>query len=338
MSSRFGHPRLHHRLTDSTNARARELALAGAPDGTVVTASEQSAGRGRQGRTWSAAPGRALLMSAIVRDLSRRDALLPLAVPVAVAEACDAFVASPCDIKWPNDIWVGGRKLAGILLEGRPQEGWALLGVGLNVGTTADEFPDELRATATSLAIEGGADPGVEAVLAAVLDALDRWLARSPRDVLAAWRERDVLAGGPVRWSGGHGIAAGLDDSGALLVDTDAGRLALDAGEVHLLRSDDGLDETIAELWTKQRGEMMRRVDLVDTALSALGHGKLGEAKRDDGASAAHKIAGAAGSFGFPAASRDARQIELALRAGADSADAPRLAALAADIRRDLAR
>jgi BirA family biotin operon repressor/biotin-[acetyl-CoA-carboxylase] ligase len=236
VSSRFGHPRLHHRLTDSTNARARELALAGAPDGTIVTATEQSAGRGRQGRTWTAPPGRALLLSAIVRDLSKRDALLPLAVPVAVAEACDAFSAGRVRIKWPNDIWVGGRKLAGILLEGRPQEGWAVLGVGLNVGTQADEFPDELRDTATSLAVEGERDPGVEAVLAAVLDALDEWLDRPPRDILTAWRERDALAGREVRWNGGEGIAAGLDDSGALLVETAGGHVALDAGEVHLLR------------------------------------------------------------------------------------------------------
>jgi BirA family biotin operon repressor/biotin-[acetyl-CoA-carboxylase] ligase len=236
VSSRFGHPRLHHRLTDSTNAQARELALAGAPDGTIVTAGEQSAGRGRQGRTWTAPAGRALLLSAIVRDLSRRDALLPLAVPVAVAVACEGYSGGRVDIKWPNDIWVRGRKLAGILLEGRPQEGWAVLGVGLNVGTQGDEFPDELRDTATSLAVEGERDPGVEPVLAAVLGALDEWLVRSPRDILTAWRERDALAGREVRWNGGEGIAAGLDDGGALLVETDGGRVALDAGEVHLLR------------------------------------------------------------------------------------------------------
>jgi BirA family biotin operon repressor/biotin-[acetyl-CoA-carboxylase] ligase len=236
VSSRFGHPRLHHRVTDSTNARARELALDGAPDGTIVTASEQSAGRGRQGRAWTAPPGRALLLSAIVRDLSKRDSLLPLAVPVAVAQASDTFAASRCDIKWPNDVWVEGRKLAGILIEGRPQEGWAVLGIGLNVGTAADEFPEELHGVATSLVIEGGTDPGVEPVLAAVLDALEEWLGRSQPDVLAAWRERDALASKEVRWNGGEGIAVGLDDSGALLVETDGGRVALDAGEVHLLR------------------------------------------------------------------------------------------------------
>jgi BirA family biotin operon repressor/biotin-[acetyl-CoA-carboxylase] ligase len=236
VSRSVGHPRVHHRLTDSTNARARELAMAGAPEGTVVTATEQNAGRGRQGRTWSAPPGKALLMSAIVRDLGARDALLPLAVPVAVAEACDQFAGERCGIKWPNDIWVGGRKLSGILLEGRPQEGWAIIGIGLNVSTELAEFPEELRESATSLALASGADPGVEAVLAAILASLERRLADKPKAILSGWRERDVLLGSPVRWSGGEGEAVGIDDSGALLVQTDSDRVALDAGEVHLLR------------------------------------------------------------------------------------------------------
>lgn len=236
MSGRFGHPRVHHRLTDSTNARARELAAAGAPDGTVVTASEQSAGRGRQGRTWAAPAGKALLMSAVVRNLGPRDALLPLAVPVAVAEACDGFASANCGIKWPNDIWIDGRKLSGILLEGRPQEGWAVIGIGLNVGTTAEEFPEELRATATSLTIESGIDPGVEPVLDAALAALDRWLGQPAEAVLAAWRERDVLMGTRIRWRGGEGIANGIDRDGGLIVETESGRVTLDAGEVHLQR------------------------------------------------------------------------------------------------------
>jgi BirA family transcriptional regulator, biotin operon repressor / biotin---[acetyl-CoA-carboxylase] ligase len=234
VTGRLGHPRVHYRLTDSTNARARELALAGAPHGTVVTATEQSAGRGRQGRTWTAPPGRALLLSLIVRGLGRGDTLLPLAVPVAVAEAAEQVAAARCVIKWPNDIWVADRKLAGILLEGRPQERWAVIGIGLNVATRADEFPDELRGLATSLAVEAGSAPPVESVLAAVLARLEARLGDPPHAVLAAWRERDALRGRTIRWNGGKGTAAGLDDSGALLVDTERGRVALDAGEVHL--------------------------------------------------------------------------------------------------------
>ena len=119
-------------------------------------------------------------------------------------------------------------------LEGRPQEGWAAIGIGLNVGIARDEFPEELRDTATSMLIATGADPGVEPVLAALLGSLEQWLAARPAAVLAAWRERDVLAGRPIKWNGGEGTAAGIDDYGALLADTRSGRVALDAGEVHL--------------------------------------------------------------------------------------------------------
>jgi BirA family biotin operon repressor/biotin-[acetyl-CoA-carboxylase] ligase len=236
VTARLGSPRAHHRLTDSTNARLRELAMGGAPHGTIVTADEQSAGRGRQGRTWTAPPGKALLLSVLVRGLGRRDALLPLAVPVAVAEACELVAGLNCSIKWPNDVWIGDRKVAGILLEGRPQEGWAVVGIGLNVAIGAEEFPEELREIATSLAVEGGSELGVEAVLAAVLEALEARLASPPREILAEWRSRDALEGREVRWNGGFGRAAGLDESGGLVVETDGGRVVLDAGEVHLER------------------------------------------------------------------------------------------------------
>jgi BirA family transcriptional regulator, biotin operon repressor / biotin---[acetyl-CoA-carboxylase] ligase len=222
----IGTPRVHYRVTDSTNERARELAAARAPHGTLVTADEQIAGRGRQGRAWTAAPGSALLMSLVLRDLRET---LPLAAAVAV---CEALPVS-AEIKWPNDIWVRRRKLAGILVEGRPQEGWAVLGVGVNVRTT--EFPEELRETATSLVLEG-VDLTTEDVLERVLAALAEWLPRPSADVLAAWRERDALLGRPLRWANGSGVGRGVDETGALLVDTPAGRVALDAGDVHLLR------------------------------------------------------------------------------------------------------
>jgi BirA family biotin operon repressor/biotin-[acetyl-CoA-carboxylase] ligase len=222
----IGSPRVHHRLTDSTNERAKELAAAGAPNGTLVTADEQSAGRGRQGRVWTAPPRSALLMSVVLRQL---DELLPLVAAVAVADALPV----PAAIKWPNDVWVDGRKIAGILVEGRPQDGWAVLGVGLNVATR--EFPAELDGVATSLRL-AGAEADVEAALAGVLASLGRWLAAPAGDVLAAWRARDALNGQPVRWSGGEGVANGIDDTGALIVDTDSGSVSLDAGEVHLLR------------------------------------------------------------------------------------------------------
>jgi BirA family transcriptional regulator, biotin operon repressor / biotin---[acetyl-CoA-carboxylase] ligase len=223
--SALGHPRVHYRVIGSTNARARELAGYGAPHGTVVTAAEQSAGRGRQGRTWSAAAGRALLCSIVIRDPPR---LLPLVAGVAVAEV----VGRGAQIKWPNDVLVDGRKVAGILVEGRPQEGWAVLGVGLNVALRASDFPVELRDTAGTLGLEPDA---IEPVLAALLGRLEDWLVAPADRVVAAVRERDALLGRPVRWAGGHGTGAGVDGEARLLVATDMGTVALDAGEVHLL-------------------------------------------------------------------------------------------------------
>ncbi len=221
----IGTPRLHLRRADSTNLRARALALAGAPHGAIVTADEQTAGRGRQGRSWVAPAGRALLLSVVVRDPPR---LLPLVAAVAVADAC----GEEARIKWPNDVLLGGRKAAGILVEGRPQEGWAVAGIGVNVAVRADDLPDELRGRATGLGLEPG---DVERVLGDICAALERRLAADGRDVLAAWRERDALHGHRIAWNGGTGTAAGIDDAGRLLVRTPGGTtVELDAGEVHL--------------------------------------------------------------------------------------------------------
>jgi BirA family biotin operon repressor/biotin-[acetyl-CoA-carboxylase] ligase len=223
-SAPLGHPRLHLRHTDSTNTRARELAGAGAPHGTLVTAAEQSAGRGRQGRTWSAPPGRALLCSIIIRDPPR---LLPLVAGVAVAEV----VGSQAQLKWPNDVLIGGRKVAGILVEGRPAEQWAVVGVGLNVALREADFPDELRERAISL---GMGTEAIEPTLGRLLSALGSWLGATPRAVLDAVRSRDALHGREIRWSGGRGRADGIDAEGRLRVLTEDGPRALDAGEVHL--------------------------------------------------------------------------------------------------------
>jgi BirA family transcriptional regulator, biotin operon repressor / biotin---[acetyl-CoA-carboxylase] ligase len=223
---RLGTPRVHYRRIDSTNERARVLATAGAPHGTLVTADEQSAGRGRQGRRWTAPAGRALLCSVVIRDPSR---LLPLACGVAVAEV----VGDGARVKWPNDLLVDGRKVAGILVEARPQEGWAVAGIGLNVALRERDFPPELAATAGTLGLEPDA---IEDTLGRLLDALSRWIVAASDEVLEAFRARDALLGAEVRWAEGQGRGAGIDGDGRLLVETDDGRVALDAGEVHLLR------------------------------------------------------------------------------------------------------
>jgi BirA family transcriptional regulator, biotin operon repressor / biotin---[acetyl-CoA-carboxylase] ligase len=221
----LGAPHLHLRETGSTNDRARELASAGAPHGTLVTTDHQVAGRGRQGRTWASPARRALLMSLVLREVTP---LLTIAAGVAVADA----VGAGASIKWPNDVLLDGRKVAGILAEARPREGWAVLGIGINVALRPDDFPPDLRDRAGTL---GRAPEDVPVVLAVVLAALERRLAQPADRLLDAWRARDALAGRVVAWDGGRGTADGIDEDGRLRVRLDAGATTvLDAGEVHL--------------------------------------------------------------------------------------------------------
>jgi BirA family biotin operon repressor/biotin-[acetyl-CoA-carboxylase] ligase len=238
----FGLPHRHFARTDSTNDRARELAAAGAPHGTVVTATEQTAGRGRQGRTWTAPAGKALLYSALVRPLDRRHALLPLAAALAVCEAAEELEpGTRCEVKWPNDVQVGARKLAGVLIEARPQDGWGVVGVGLNLTIAPEELPPELRETAVSLfgptaSVAAGTLAGQSA------DALSRrlaaWIEAEPEAILSSWAGRDALRGREVAWDGGSGVADGVDDRGYLIVVAPGGeRIAVGAGEVHLTRA-----------------------------------------------------------------------------------------------------
>jgi len=233
----FGAPRRHYRLVDSTNERARELAAGGAPGGTIVTADEQTYGRGRRGRRWSAPAGKALLVSAILSPLSAEHALLPLAAPVAVCEAVESLAPSRCRIKWPNDVWSDERKLAGVLIEAQPPD-WAVIGIGLNVSIEPDEFPDDLRHPATSV----GHGVNTEEVLEAVCARLDEWVSAPLDGVVAEFEARDALRGRQLGWTGaggeegeGSGVADGIDERGNLVVVTaDGERLSLGSGEVTL--------------------------------------------------------------------------------------------------------
>jgi BirA family transcriptional regulator, biotin operon repressor / biotin---[acetyl-CoA-carboxylase] ligase len=216
----------------------------------VITADEQTAGRGRQGRTWTAPSGSALLYSAVLRPLEPRHSLLPLAVALAVCEtAARLRPGIECKVKWPNDVHLDGRKLAGILIEARPQDRWAVIGVGLNLTIARDQFPEELRDSATSLF--PSSDPPRPAgphnrqtemrtgwaseASAGLNEALERWLEADEEVILAAWRERDALFRREVSWEQGSGVAEGVDERGYLVVRlADGDRVALGAGDVHL--------------------------------------------------------------------------------------------------------
>jgi BirA family biotin operon repressor/biotin-[acetyl-CoA-carboxylase] ligase len=240
-SPRFGNPHHHFRQTGSTNSVARELAALGAPHGTVVTADEQTAGRGRQGRTWTAPPGAALLYSAIVRPLGRPHTLLPLAVAVAVCEVAERLRPGvECKVKWPNDIHLDGRKLAGILIEARPQDGWAVIGVGLNLTIPSEDFPADLRERATSLFASAPTptnrgSAGISRSARELSERIEEWIDAETDAVLDGWRERDALRGREVSWEKGSGVAEGIDERGYLVVRLgDGERVALGAGDVHL--------------------------------------------------------------------------------------------------------
>jgi BirA family transcriptional regulator, biotin operon repressor / biotin---[acetyl-CoA-carboxylase] ligase len=195
-----------------------------------VTAGEQTAGHGRQGRAWVTPAGRALACSLVLRDPPR---LLPMLAALAVADVAEQLDRErrTALVKWPNDVLLDGRKVAGILAEGRPQEGWVVLGIGVNVAVEQAAFPPEVRAIATSL---GGEPADVERALALLLDALERWLAAPSEEVIEAYRARDALLGREIAWADGNGTANGIADDGRLRVITATGELLIDAGEVHL--------------------------------------------------------------------------------------------------------
>ena len=191
-----------------------------------MTAGEQTAGRGRQGRGWSTPPGAALALSLVIRD---PDPLLSLRAGLAVADLAGAGAR----VKWPNDVLLDGRKVAGVLVEGRPQEGWAVLGIGVNAALRPRACCR--RSCAASPGRSGSRRASCRGRSRSCSRALEARLAEPGDATLAALRERDALAGRPLRWEGGTGTGAGIAADGALLVRRADGTLhELAAGEVHL--------------------------------------------------------------------------------------------------------
>jgi BirA family biotin operon repressor/biotin-[acetyl-CoA-carboxylase] ligase len=225
-----------HASLPSTMDAAAALAHAGAPDGVVVAAEQQTAGRGRRGTTWESPPGAGLYFSLIARPSTALQ-LVTLAAGVGVRDGVAAATGLAPDLKWPNDLLVNRRKLAGILAEGfaigTPEQA-VIIGVGLNVLRAA--YPPDVSRRATSLEGELGRPVDRDALLSAVLGGLRDRLARleqSPGDILQAWRAASPSAiGTRVEWDGHRGVTAGIDDSGALLVKTAHATERIIAGEL----------------------------------------------------------------------------------------------------------
>jgi BirA family transcriptional regulator, biotin operon repressor / biotin---[acetyl-CoA-carboxylase] ligase len=219
----------------STNDVAWDALAAGTPDGTVVVADAQTAGRGRLGRPWVTAPGRGLALSLLLHlGCDRRQAgAIPLVAGLALARGI-ARLGIEAQLKWPNDLLLEGRKLAGILCEGRHDAAGGdavVVGVGVNVAQRAEDFPPELTAQATSLALAGLATSR-EVVAAEFLDAFEPlWIELQEGDrsaVLEAWQARASFWGSAVtvRTPSGvlSGIARSLDPDGGLVLTLADGR------------------------------------------------------------------------------------------------------------------
>jgi BirA family biotin operon repressor/biotin-[acetyl-CoA-carboxylase] ligase len=233
----------------STNDVLRERARAGAPEWTALIAEVQTAGRGREGRSWRSPPGD-LFLSILLRPVLGPEALLalPLLAGVAVAEASASFGAS-ARLKWPNDVMVGERKLGGVLVEAASSGGrvdFVVVGIGLNLVAEAGEIATELRTFTTSLSAETGRSVAALDAARAVLARMSLWydrLAREgPASVLGAWRSVSVPWWGErveVISSGTRveGMAHGIDESGALLLLKDDGvTLRVLSGDARALR------------------------------------------------------------------------------------------------------
>jgi BirA family biotin operon repressor/biotin-[acetyl-CoA-carboxylase] ligase len=234
-STRIGTRLEFLKTTASTNADAFHLAEDGAVEGTVVLADSQSGGKGRRGRVWASPAGVNLYCSIVLRP-----AIMPHEAPqltflsaVAVARAIEQTTTCVPEIKWPNDLLVSGKKVAGLLNEMSAETdgiNFVILGIGVNLNMKADQFPDDLRHPATSLLLESGARVDRTRFAATMLNELDRlyanFLAHGFEPVRAEWQQRCSANGRQVRvsdsgteCSGGQCI--GIDANGALLLRSD---------------------------------------------------------------------------------------------------------------------
>jgi len=231
--------------TGSTNTDLVRLAERGAPEWTLLVAGQQEAGRGRLGRSWVSVPGSSLLLSVLVRPppLSSGAALVTVGAGACMAIACLAGCGLAVRCKWPNDLVVGPRKLGGVLVESSVRGDhleYVVIGIGVNVNQSANDFPPEIRVTATSIALEGGRPDGpglLGAFLARVREFCDPRDPGFRRNVLDAYRQVCDTLGKTVMattTSGRRvqGRAVDVGDDGQLIVETPSGPQAVTFGEV----------------------------------------------------------------------------------------------------------
>lgn len=249
LNTRFlGRPLVYHTSVGSTMDLARQEADQGAPEGTLILAEEQMAGRGRFGRQWLSPAGKNLYLTLILRPAPERLRSLSVVAPLAISLAVEETTGLSPRIKWPNDVLLAGRKLAGVLMESSlagAEVRYALVGIGLNVNLEVEAYPD-IADIATSLRQELGREVSREEVLAALLNRFEELYTSPLETVFAAWRQRLETLGRQVRvrlpaGPAGlgeqveEGLAEEVDAQGSLILRRpDGSRVTLAAGEVTL--------------------------------------------------------------------------------------------------------
>lgn len=231
-----------HATIDSTNLEALRLARREALAWTAVRADTQTGGRGRLGRSWSDSPGGSLLLTALVDHPRGLEALLGPAMALACAEALEAMGTPQIAVKWPNDLLLDWRKIAGVLTEG-PVEGLFAVGIGVNANGHTEDLPEELRSRATFISEHLDREVDLDLLADGLLERFEHYhhalLAGTPAPVVEALRARNCLQGRAVTARSGdrtiEGVAEGWTDEGRLaIIDRVGNRVVLDAGEVTL--------------------------------------------------------------------------------------------------------
>ena len=223
-----------HQEAESTQDLARELAIRGEPEGLAIMALNQTKGRGTSGHSWVSPPGKNLALSMILRPrLAPEEApLLGLMASIGVAEAIEAGIGRPAQLKWPNDVLVDGRKIAGILPEAslnNREISFVIIGIGLNVNAELSDFPPDLRDSVTSLRLSAGRQWDLEGTARDLLQAMELLYERVKREGCGfipqlwatRWAHRDARLGR----NGLTYTAEGIDADGALLIRSDSGEL-----------------------------------------------------------------------------------------------------------------